>query len=528
MRIKTSKRIDEITEYLTKLYKFKYEGTIVRIAFAYSIQLNIKFENNSEIIEPSDGKDWRDERALFGSSNNYRPHLPIFKSVINQHYERNVLDEEFVNLFKKHVLSGLEKIYNDLEGKNIVAGYHIKYLMTIVNNGLLMSGNNYFINHNNENEERINISATSRLISFDLGHSDNSELVKINLNKDFEPQHIAIAGMTRSGKTELVKHILYQIHKISEKELKFIFLDYKGEGQSDTLSKFLNSTDCEFIDIAKTPFEFNPLSSIELKDKRIQDQDITALVDAIASVESKLGVSQKHILRSIITKCFTNSKGKIPTFTNVFVEIEVYYAENNNKPDTLFDIIEQLSKVFKEPIDYSKKIYNNNLYLNLPATASDSYRKATVFSVLKYIFSEFIKSETVVQNKEGIKPMKYIIVIDEAHVYMRDKSSRKILEDFLRLISSKGVSVILLSQGVEDYKHKDFDFVSQIKIPICLNINNKDYGLIESFVGTPKSKPKLQIAINNLVPKKGIINFSENNLITIKQFWQTISEEERK
>ena len=64
----------------------------------------------------------------------------------------------------------------------------------------------------------------------------------------------------------------------------------------------------------------------------------------------------------------------------------------------------------------------------------------------------------------------------------------------------------MLSQGAEDYKTKNFDFVSQVKIPICLNINNKDYKVIEHFIGTPKSTFQLQEAIDELAPGKGIIN----------------------
>jgi DNA sulfur modification protein DndE len=526
MRIKTSKRIDEISDYLNNLYKFKYDGIISRIAFTYSLQLNIKFDLVDETHVVSDGKDWRDDRALFGASSSFRSNLPIYKTLLIQHYERSLLDDEFVLLFKRHLSFGLEKIYNDLDGKNIAGGYHIQYLMTLVKNGLTVVRKSN-VPFGNSKIETVKIESSDRLISFDIGSTENGESVIINLNKDFEPQHIAIAGMTRSGKTELVKHILYQIHQVSNKELKFIFLDYKGEGQSEALSKFLKSTDCEFIDISKAPFEFNPLASIEQKIKHIQDLDITALVDAIASVDTtKLGVSQQHLLKTVISDCFGEKRGKLPTFQNVFEAISNYYEENNKNPDTLYSIIEKLSTVFKEPIDYNNKIYSKNLYLNLPATASDTYRKATVFSVLKYLFFEFIKSDTVVQNEEGVKPLKYIIVVDEAHVYMKDKSSRKVLEDFLRLISSKGVAVVLLSQGVEDYKHKDFDFVSQIKIPICLNINNKDYNLIQSFIGTPKSKPKLQDAINKLIPsndyKKGLINFNEPVIINVKQFWQTI------
>jgi DNA sulfur modification protein DndE len=40
---------------------------------------------------------------------------------------------------------------------------------------------------------------------------------------------MAIAGMAGSGKTQLMKDILYQISKKTNNELKFIFFDYKGD-----------------------------------------------------------------------------------------------------------------------------------------------------------------------------------------------------------------------------------------------------------------------------------------------------------
>ena len=147
-----------------------------------------------------------------------------------------------------------------------------------------------------------------------------------------------------------------------------------------------------------------------------------------------------------------------------------------------------------------------------------------MFLTLKYLLAEFSSTNDTEPTEERIKPLRYVIVVDEAHVYLKNKNASKALEDILRILRSKGVVIIMLTQGVEDYKTKNFDFSSQVKIPICLNINNKDYKLIESYVGTPRSKQKLQEAIGKLEPQKGIINIIEPQVIKINQFWRTISE----
>ena len=97
------------------------------------------------------------------------------------------------------------------------------------------------------------------------------------------------------------------------------------------------------------------------------------------------------------------------------------------------------------------------------------------------------------------------------------------LQELLRVIRSKGVVVIMISQGPGDYKRSDFDFASQVKLPICLNINDKDYKLIKSFIGTPKSEHRLRQLIESLDNGKGLINIKEPLLISIKQFWHRSS-----
>jgi len=122
-------------------------------------------------------------------------------------------------------------------------------------------------------------------------------------------------------------------------------------------------------------------------------------------------------------------------------------------------------------------------------------------------------------------PLRYVIVIDEAHVYLKNKNARKALEDLLRMLRSKGVIVVMLTQGVEDYKTKEFDFASQVKLPICLNVQNKDPKLIKAFVGTPRSEVRLNTEINKLKSGFGLINIDEPKTIKIRQFWRTIEDE---
>lgn len=536
MRIRISKRNSEIVDHLTTLYNFKFDGIIARIAFAYSLQLNKKFDLSYDVQIGSEGKEWRDERALFGVSADEKSYFVIYKAMLDQHYNTILSEDNFVKLFKRHLDFGLEKIYGDLDDKNITSGYHISYLMKIVKNGLeLISESNPFIPQTAETKE---IDSYDQVITIKLGQDESGNDIRLPINdlSEFDSCNMAIAGMVGSGKTELVKDLLYQISSQSKNQLKFIFFDYKGEGSPDRLKPFFEGTGSKMVDLKKGPIDLNPLSFVSLTDKRAQDFNIKSFVDFVCTIATQLGARQRHILQAIITDCFEQQSGlqslipenyrnSHPTLTDVFEALNNHYEENGIAPDSLHAIISDLATNIFRPDSKpaEKKIYEQSLYINLPIELSDTLRQLCVFLMLKYLLAEFSSTNDTEPTEERIKPLRYVIVIDEAHVYLKNKNASKALEDILRVLRSKGVVVIMLTQGVEDYKTKNFDFSSQIKISVCLNVNNKDYKLIESFVGTPRSKQKLQETIGKLEPQKGLINLTEPQIITINQFWKTMS-----
>lgn len=288
-------------------------------------------------------------------------------------------------------------------------------------------------------------------------------------------------------------------------------------------------------DLKKAPMELNPLSFISLSERRTQEFNIKSFVDFVYTIATQLGAKQRHILQSVITECFEQRsilknvmpldyKNTHPSLRDIFEALETYYQDNGISPDTLHATISDLStNIFSSNVvTEAKKIYEQSLYINLPIELSDTLRQLCVFLTLKYLLAEFSFTNDTEPTAERIKPLRYVIVVDEAHVYLKNINASKALEDILRVLRSKGVVIIMLTQGVEDYKTKNFDFSSQVKIPICLNINNKDYKLIESYVGTPRSKQKLQEVIGKLEPKKAIINITEPQVITINQFWETL------
>lgn len=523
MRIRISKENDELLYKLKILYNFKSDGIVPRIAFSNSLLSGKMFDVEKHVIPSSDGKEFRDDRAIFGTVIGNGANTVIFKSILDQHYGRNTFEDEFVKLFKLHLSHGLDIWDSKIEKANISKGDHIDILLKVVKNGLDLRKNIVKTNFISKN---INVKEFKSLLTFELGETAVGENVVIRINdlREFDNRNIAIAGMAGSGKTQLMKDILYQISKNTNNELKFIFFDYKGEGNPEQLKPFLDATKCKFVDIINDGgIEFNPFISISL-DARKRLFSIKAFVDTIATFVPSVGLAQKNILTNVITDLFDSKNGSYPTINELFESLEEYYEKNNKRPDTLFAGIQDLNANIFNCNSSNTGVLDESLYLNLPTALSDTLRQLVVFLLLRY-FNSYFSSTNDCEPEEYIFPLRYVIVIDEAHIYLKNKNARKALEELLRVLRSKGVIIIMLSQGVEDYKTKDFDFASQVKLPICLNVQNKDYKAISSFIGTPNSKYKLETEIKKLESGKGLINIGEPKIVELRQWWRTKKEE---
>ena len=523
MRIKISKENDELLYKLKTLYNFKNDGIVPRIAFSNSLLSGKIFDIENDIIPSSDGKEFRDDKAIFGTVIGNGSNTIIFKSILDQHYGRNTFEDEFIKLFKLHLNHGLEIWNSKIEKANISKGDHIDILLKVVKSGLDLRKN---IVKTNISSKKYNVKEFEDLLTFELGKTEEGENIEIKINdlREFDNRNIAIAGMAGSGKTQLMKDILYQISKNTNNELKFIFFDYKGEGNSEQLRSFLNATNCEFVDIVNDGgIGFNPFLSINL-DERQRPFSVRAFVDTISTFVPRMGVSQENILITLINDLLDGKNGSYPTILELFEELENYYEENNVRQDTLYSIIRDLSTNIFNCDPNNPNILDKSLYLNLPPALSNTLRQLVVFLLLRY-FNSYFSSTNDCEPKDHIFPLRYVIVIDEAHIYLKNKNARKALEELLRLLRSKGVIIVMLSQGVEDYKTKGFDFASQVKLPICLNVQNKDYKVISNFVGTPSSKYKLETEVKKLESGKGLINIGEPKTIELRQWWKTKKEE---
>ena len=88
----------------------------------------------------------------------------------------------------------------------------------------------------------------------------------------------------------------------------------------------------------------------------------------------------------------------------------------------------------------------------------------------------------------------------------------------------KVFSVVLLSQGIEEYNQSDFDFSTMCEIAFLLNIKDKNPKVMEKFLGlSGENSKKIARSMEKIEKGQAIANikeFDKAKLFKVKQFWE--------
>lgn len=249
---------------------------------------------------------------------------------------------------------------------------------------------------------------------------------------------------------------------------------------------------------------------------------IDKFVDIVCKY-SNLGIKQKGKLREATSEAFLDKKGSnYPSINDINEKLLEIVGDEK---DTLTEIISELSRynIFEQASKNTESFLNNNFYISLSGDLSNAIRFTSLFLIINYIYNTFMNLEDS-PIEENHKAIRYIILIDEAHVVFKEKKYQDLLEKILREIRSKGVIVVLLSQGIEEYNQKSFDFSSLCEIGFLLDIKNKDVKMINKFLGfSEKESSKVARSMENINTRKGLAisnikEFEKAELFKLKQF----------
>lgn len=499
---KTSEANREIVSKLKGKFEAEHENIVAQFAIAYSISQGRHFK--VEDAKDSGGKEYRDH--LLGGNRYY-----IFTSLIRQHYNLNKSSTEIPKLLKIHLDDGLELMAKFLEENPSFTGF--EFLLYLIENGLLGLSTETTLNFNSMGDisgNSYNKPYCSTPIKIQVGKEIETEdevFLTLNDITKYNNCHLAVAGSSGTGKTHFAFNLLRKIVNESNQVVKFIYLDYKGlEGSlSEDQEDFFEHTNCELIQSPYDPFPVNPLSIIDLVNDKNQKIGIRNFVDSLKEY-GNLGSVQYHTLLTAVTECFKAKKNTTPTLKEIFEHLNP-----DRKPDTLTGIMGQLAEqdIFSNNLD-GANLLDRNIYLSLSPVLPESIRKISVFLIVNYIFLSFMKMPDT-PDENGIKGIRYILLIDEAHRIFNENKSRTLLENILRMIRSKGVSVMLFSQGISEFTQPGFDFSSNCEISFLMKLKDQvNINAALKFLGfSENDKSKISGSLSNLQKYQALTNLKE-------------------
>jgi DNA sulfur modification protein DndE len=182
------------------------------------------------------------------------------------------------------------------------------------------------------------------------------------------------------------------------------------------------------------------------------------------------------------------------------------------KVSTLRGILENLSELdlFETKADLKNSFLNKNYYLSLSGNLPKNIRFTSIFLIINYIYNTFMNMDNapIEGNYQG---MRYVILIDEAHVIFKEKKSQDLLEKILREIRSKGVSIVLLSQGIEEFNQPSFDFSTMCETAFLFDIKDKtNLRMMQKFLGIgDKEAQKLKNSMEKIQKYQLVSNLKE-------------------
>lgn len=510
INIRTSEANKPVVQELTKRLNLGTENIVSRIAFAYSLSKGVKLNLETDLFD-SKGKEYKDD-ILFGKFRDY------YMALVCQHYNVYKSDKDIGKYIKMHIDHGLALMNRLFEENKNYSG--LDFLLENIERGIEkleineVSNDAILFDENTRQNRITNKNYYANEIKILVGKSFDDEEIyfRINDTSIHNNGHVAVAGNSGTGKTYFANSLLKQISQETKGEVNFIFLDFKGITLEDEKKNkdFFEKTNTELIKAPYKPFPINPLSFIDNVNEKNKIMGINKFVDIIAGYSS-IGKNQQQTLKDATKDVFNSMKnGQYPSFKQIYDKVIEMEGE---KASTLKEILQGLGddyELFETKVDTKNAFLNKNYYLSLSGDLPRNVRFTSVFLIINYIYNTFMNMDNAPIEGQ-YQGMRYVLLIDEAHTIFKDKKSQDLLEKVLREIRSKGVSVILLSQGIEEFNQPSFDFSSMCETAFLFDIKDKtNLKMMQKFLGIgDKDSMKLKTSMEKIQKYQLISNLKE-------------------
>ena len=329
------------------------------------------------------------------------------------------------------------------------------------------------------------------LLIGNYGDADMEATLDIN-SRAITNAQIIIAGATGSGKTNLLAVLMQQIRALSSETaypVNFLLFDYKGEFSDMQNNHWLGLFDVDrscILDPIVEPLPFTPFKDFTGKPINEINLYSTEMASALASLD-RLSPSSNmsNRLSEAIVECYKKTGGKPITFSAMLSEYQAR-MKDPGKDDSISSILKQLERANIFDTSDRADLINESFIVKMDGYPKDGpIAKAIVYFLMSKLNNIYEGLEKQAVNDDVVQ-IRHFSIIDEAH-YMLSFDNRP-LRNLIAVGRNKGLSIILATQNMSDFKNKGFDFYANAQYPLIMKQQTIDDKVIKDLFGVSGSE----------------------------------------
>jgi type IV secretory pathway VirB4 component len=317
---------------------------------------------------------------------------------------------------------------------------------------------------------------------------------------------ILVAGTTGSGKSNLLAVLLHQLRSASSDThypVNFLLFDYKGEFSDPANAAWLSLFDTDssaILNPMEHPLPFTPFKDFSGKPINELNLYSTSMATALLAIASgaKISANMDNRLSEAIVNAYKANQMKPVNFKMIFDHYNRLLPEKKQGDmDSVKSVLNQLvnNNIFsdEDKIDLVKTCNIINLG---KFEKNGMIAKAIVYFVISKLNNIYEQLPKQAVNDERVE-IRHFTIIDEAHYMLGFEN--KPLQNLIAVGRNKGMSIILATQNMEDFKSKSIDFYANAQYPLIMKQQQQNDSVLKDLFGVNGSQlQELKQAITGL------------------------------
>lgn len=300
---------------------------------------------------------------------------------------------------------------------------------------------------------------------------------------------IVIGGSTGSGKSNLLALLMNQLRKLSSDTafpVNFLFFDYKGEFsdiQNDHWLELFDTDRKAILSPIDMPLPFNPFKDFYGASINEVSLYATTLSTALCAISrASIGANMEGRLQKAIVEAYKKNNLNAITFKKVLESyVSLQEDRDKEKMDSIKSVLDQIvnTHIFADhdEINLVEDCYIIDLH-KYPKEGAAA--KAIVYFTISKLYNIYESMQQQAKTAERVE-LRHFTIIDEAH-HMLDFKNEP-LEKLVAEGRNKGMSIILATQQMADYRNKNMDFLANAQYPIFMRQPSQNDQILKSLFG---------------------------------------------